>query len=34
VGEVMRPALLSDCLGHPIAAIEHDGRTIFIPANR
>jgi iron complex transport system ATP-binding protein len=34
VGEVMAPKLLSDCLGHPITAIEHDGRTIFIPANR
>jgi iron complex transport system ATP-binding protein len=34
VAEVMQPKLLSECLGHPIAAIDHDGRTIFIPANR
>jgi iron complex transport system ATP-binding protein len=34
VAEVMQGPLLSECLGHPIAAIEHDGRTIFIPANR
>jgi iron complex transport system ATP-binding protein len=33
VAEVMQGALLSECLGHPIAAIEHDGRTIFIPDN-
>jgi iron complex transport system ATP-binding protein len=34
VGEVMQPGLLSACLGHPVAAIEHDGRTIFIPETR
>jgi iron complex transport system ATP-binding protein len=34
VSEVMEPTLLSSCLGHPISAIAHDGRTIFIPANR
>jgi iron complex transport system ATP-binding protein len=34
VAEVMQPKLLSKCLGHPIAAIDHEGRTIFIPANR
>jgi iron complex transport system ATP-binding protein len=33
VAEVMQGALLSECLGHPIAAIEHGGRTIFIPDN-
>ncbi|QNA88397.1 ABC transporter ATP-binding protein [Massilia sp. Dwa41.01b] len=31
VAEVMRADLLSDCLGHPIAAIHHGGRTIFLP---
>jgi iron complex transport system ATP-binding protein len=30
VGEVMRAPLLSDCLGHPVEAIAHRGRTIFI----
>ena len=30
--EVMQPALLGRCLGHPITAIQHGGRTIFIPA--
>ena len=30
-GEVMRPDLLSRCLGHPIAAIAHGGRTVFLP---
>ena len=30
VGEVMRPAILSRCLGHPIETIEHGARTIFI----
>ena len=29
--EVMRPDLLSACLGHPIAAIAHGGRTVFLP---
>jgi iron complex transport system ATP-binding protein len=32
--EIMRPGLLSECLGHPIEAIVHEGRTLFIPANR
>ena len=32
VGEVMRADLLGACLGHPIAVIEHGGRTIFLPA--
>jgi hypothetical protein len=30
----MQPGLLTACLGHPVAAIEHDGRTIFIPETR
>ncbi len=30
VGAVMRPAILSRYLGHPIDAIEHGARTIFI----
>lgn len=31
VREVMRADLLGACLGQPIAVIEHDGRTIFLP---
>jgi iron complex transport system ATP-binding protein len=31
VAQVMRADLLGACLGHPIAAIEHGGRTIFLP---
>ncbi|MDB5746069.1 MAG: cobalamin transporter ATP-binding protein [Massilia sp.] len=31
VGEVMRADLLGACLGHPIDAIEHGGRTVFLP---
>jgi hypothetical protein len=27
----MRADLLGACLGHPIAVIEHGGRTIFLP---
>ena len=34
VHEVMRAELLSACLGHPIAVIEHGGRTIFLPEAR
>jgi iron complex transport system ATP-binding protein len=34
VSEVMRPDLLSACLGHPITALAHGSRTIFIPENR
>jgi hypothetical protein len=30
----MRPESLSECLGHPIAALAHGSRTIFIPQNR
>ncbi len=32
VDEVMQAPLLSRCLGHPIEAIQHHHRTIFIPA--
>jgi iron complex transport system ATP-binding protein len=32
VNQVMRADLLGACLGHPIAVIEHGGRTIFLPA--
>jgi iron complex transport system ATP-binding protein len=34
VGEVMQPELLTKCLGHPVAAIAHAGRTIYIPEAR
>ena len=30
VGEVMQPALLGQCLGHPIQTIVHAGRTIYM----
>lgn len=30
-GDMMRPALLGDYLGHPIEMVEHGGRRIFIP---
>ena len=30
--EVLRAPLLSLCLGHPIEAVQHGNRTIFIPA--
>lgn len=29
--QVMRPDLLSACLGHPIVAIAHGARTVFLP---
>jgi len=29
--QVMRPELLSACLGHPIVAIAHGARTVFLP---
>jgi iron complex transport system ATP-binding protein len=32
VGEIMTAPALSQCLGHPIEAIKHDGRTIFLAA--
>lgn len=31
VAEMLRAPLLSECLGHPIEAIEHGERTIFLP---
>ena len=31
VATVMEPGLLGRCLGHPIAAIAHGARTVFIP---
>jgi iron complex transport system ATP-binding protein len=31
VHEVMRADLLGACLGHPIAVLQHEGRTIFLP---
>jgi iron complex transport system ATP-binding protein len=31
---VMRPDLLSQCLGHPVAAIAHGGGTVFVPEKR
>jgi iron complex transport system ATP-binding protein len=34
VEEVMEPGLLSACLGHPVTAIVHAGRTIFVPELR
>jgi iron complex transport system ATP-binding protein len=34
VDEVMRPDLLSACLGHPVTAVAHGGRTIFVPELR
>jgi iron complex transport system ATP-binding protein len=33
VDEVMRPEILSRCLGHPIETIRHGSRTIFIAVN-
>lgn len=32
VAEVMQAAILGRCLGHPIKAVTHGARTIFIPA--
>lgn len=34
VREVMRPDLLGACLGHPVEAITHGARTIFVPESR
>lgn len=31
VAEVMRAALLSECLGHPIETVQHGKRTIYYP---
>jgi iron complex transport system ATP-binding protein len=33
IDEVFRPELLSQCLGHPIEALRHGERTIYLPAN-
>jgi iron complex transport system ATP-binding protein len=30
--EMMRPDLVSACLGHRIDVLRHDGRTVFLPA--
>ena len=32
VAQVMRPDILSQCLGHPIDELRHDGQSLFIPA--
>jgi iron complex transport system ATP-binding protein len=32
--EVMRPDLLGQCLGHPVAALAHEGGTVFVPERR
>jgi iron complex transport system ATP-binding protein len=32
LAQVMQPALLSHCLGHPIELLQHGQRTLFIPA--
>jgi iron complex transport system ATP-binding protein len=32
VDDVLRAPLLSECLGHPIEAVRHGDRTIYIPA--
>ncbi len=34
VGDAMKPPVLSACLGYPIETVQHNGRTIFIPAQR
>ncbi|GIZ52136.1 ABC transporter ATP-binding protein [Noviherbaspirillum aridicola] len=31
VAQSMQPALLGECLGYPVEAVRHKGRTIFIP---
>jgi iron complex transport system ATP-binding protein len=33
VADVMQPAILSQCLGHPIDTVAHRGRTIFLAAD-
>jgi iron complex transport system ATP-binding protein len=32
VQEVMQPALLGACLGHPVEAVRHGSRTFYVPA--
>jgi len=34
VDQIMRGPLLSQCLGHPIEAVQHGGRSIFLPLLR
>ena len=31
VGKMMQPGLLEECLGHPIAVLNHRGRRIYLP---
>nr|WP_089399381.1 ABC transporter ATP-binding protein [Noviherbaspirillum humi] len=31
VDEAMTPALLGACLGHPVQALRHEGRVVFLP---
>ena len=31
VAEMMQPDLLEECLGHPIAVLQHEGRRIYLP---
>jgi iron complex transport system ATP-binding protein len=31
--QVMTPALLTDCLGYPVEAIEQGGHTVYVPAS-
>jgi iron complex transport system ATP-binding protein len=31
VAEMMQPGLLEECLGHPIAVLQHEGRRIYLP---
>jgi iron complex transport system ATP-binding protein len=33
VDEIMTPALLGACLGHPVEAFRHAGRMLFVPAD-
>jgi iron complex transport system ATP-binding protein len=31
VGQMMQPDLLEECLGHPIAVLQHQGRRVYLP---
>ena len=31
VEQMMQPGLLEECLGHPIAVLQHEGRRIYLP---
>lgn len=33
VDQVMQPALLSQCLGHPIETVQHGARPVFLPVS-